>query len=318
LEKIGVNPAKAVKIFVISHWHTDHIEGASDIAKKCEKSQICFSSAFLKEEFLTFADIYSGLNQTVVTDQDKSATREISSVISSIKKRCESNNNVLPYNLVSSDKRLYKKQFSSHSVEVWALSPSSESIANGLMEITGYIRKAKESKFRKVIPAPAANHNAVALLININEKPVILMGSDLENTNNPRTGWAAVVYSNARPIGKSHIFKIPHHGSKSAHFHEVWNKMLFPDTVGLLTPFTRSHLPKDSDIERLKKYTGHLYLTSKPKKNKTKYESSVEKTIKGLMKYRVVLRGDMGHIQLRFDSNSLDAKIGLNAHAFQL
>jgi len=62
LQKLRVDPAQAVKLFVISHWHSDHIKGASEVASKCENSQICFSNALLKDEFLTLVNTYSGID----------------------------------------------------------------------------------------------------------------------------------------------------------------------------------------------------------------------------------------------------------------
>lgn len=315
LQKLGVDPAQAVKVFVISHWHCDHIRGASEVANKCENSQICFSHALVKDEFLTLIDIYSGLEQPVLTDRQTSGTKEISSVIKTIRERCEKSRGDSPYNLVSADKRIYQKKYLNHSVEVWALSPSSESIVNCLTEISKCISDAEKSGVRKVIPAPTQNHNAVVLLININGDSKILLGSDLEETGNPRTGWSAIVQSQGRPQGKSQIFKIPHHGSANAHSHDVWDKMLDSDTIGLLTSKVGgSAIPKNTDIRRLKTYTSNLFSTSVPITKKEKYSSSVEKTIKGVMKKRRPLYGDMGHIQLRFRNNTA-AGIGLKEPA---
>ena len=53
LKQLGINPFDNVKLFIITHWHSDHIRGASEIAKKCAGATICFSEALLQEEFLT-------------------------------------------------------------------------------------------------------------------------------------------------------------------------------------------------------------------------------------------------------------------------
>jgi len=315
LKNLGVDPTHAVKLFILSHWHSDHIKGASEVAGTCESSYICFSEALLRDEFLTLVDIYSGLDKAVLTDRETCGTKEIASIIKIIKERCGQKSADLIYNLLSADKRIYKKQYSNHSVEVWALSPSPESVLNCLSEIGNCIRIAAESPVRRVIPAPTQNRNATVLLIKVNGKSKILLGSDLEETDNPRTGWSAIVQSQNRPQDKSQIFKIPHHGSADAHSHEVWKKMLDSNPIGILTSKVGGKaIPRNSDIKRLKKYTSNLFCTAPPLTKKHKYDSAVEKTIKGVMKNRKPLYGEMGHIQIRYTGNS-DAAVGLIAPA---
>ena len=315
LQNLDIDPVHAVKLFVISHWHSDHIKGASEVADTCENSSICFSQALLKDEFLTLVDIYSGLEQPVLTDRETCGTKEIASIIRTIRERCEQKKTDPIYNLLSADKRIYQKQYSNHSVEVWALSPSSGSVLDCLAEIGNCIRIAEESPVRKVIPVPTQNHNAIVLLIKINGESKILLGSDLEETVNPRTGWSAIVQSQNRPQGKSRIFKIPHHGSVNAHSHEVWEKMLESNPIGILTSKVDGRaIPKNSDIERLKKYTSNLYCTATPQAKKHKYDRAVEKMVKGVMKNRKPLYGEMGHIQIRFSGNS-DVTVGLTVPA---
>ena len=315
LQNLDVDPAHAVKLFVISHWHSDHIKGASKVAAICERSYICFSEALLRDEFLALVDIYSGLDQPVITDRETCGTKEIASIIKTIRERCGQKSTDLIYNLLSGDKRIYQKQYSNHSVEVWALSPSPESVLNCLAEIGDCKRIAAESLVRRVIPVPTQNHNAAVLLIKINGESKILLGSDLEETGNPRTGWSAIVQSQNRPQGKSQIFKIPHHGSANAHSHDVWEKMLYSESIGILTSKVGGRaIPRNSDIKRLKEYTSNLYCTALPLTKKHKYDPAVEKTIKGVMKNRKPLYGEMGHIQIRFSGNS-GATVGLRAPA---
>lgn len=52
LEKIGVNPERAVKFIVISHWHDDHIQGLSEVVRRCMNAKIIYSAALLKKNFL--------------------------------------------------------------------------------------------------------------------------------------------------------------------------------------------------------------------------------------------------------------------------
>ena len=133
LNKLGVNPSESVKLFVITHWHSDHIRGSSKIADECPNATICFSEALLRKEFLTLVSAYSGLEQPIISDRENCGTKEISLIIKTIKSRCEQNGlKQSPYSLTSADNRIY--QNNSVQSEVWALSPSSQSIINSLVE----------------------------------------------------------------------------------------------------------------------------------------------------------------------------------------
>lgn len=320
LKKLGVNPTESVKLFVITHWHSDHIRGCSQIANECSGSTICFSEALLKEEFLTLVSAYSGLEQPILTDRETCGTKEISLVIKTIKTRCEQKGlEQPPYSLTSDNKRIYQHIHNSIKSEVWALSPSSQSIINSLTEIARLIPSPENKEIRRVIPQPTQNHNAIVLLVKFGESINILLGADLEETSSPLTGWSVIVNSPNRPFGKSKIFKIPHHGSVNGHSHAVWQDMVQSEALGVLTTKIggRSSIPKQRDIKRLKKYTPHLFCTLKPTTKRQKYDRTIEKEIKGIVKSRIPLDGEMGQIQIRIKQNS-ETKIGLKYPAVQL
>ncbi len=321
LGKLGINPSKSVKLFVISHWHSDHIRGASQIAEQCVAATIYFSEALLEEEFFTLVDTYSGLEQPVLVDRNTCATKEIASIIKTIKKRCEKNNNTNAsyFAFASADKRIYQNSQNGILREVWVLSPSSESIIKSMTEIANLIKISNQDLLRKVIPRPTKNHNAVVLVVTYDGDCKILLGSDLEETNNPSTGWSAIVNSPNRPIGKSDVFKIPHHGSKTAHSNDVWTNMVEKDAIGVLTSKIggRSNIPKPVDIKRLKEYVTNLFCTSEPLTKRQKRDRTVEKTIKSIVKKRVPLSGEIGQIQLRIDNTS-EIKVRLKSPAKKL
>jgi hypothetical protein len=86
----------------------------------------------------------------------------------------------------------------------------------------------------------------------------------LEETGEEDTGWSVVVASAERPHGKASIFKIPHHGSVTAHHDAVWQQMIVPHPFAILSPYNRGHkkLPSPADIQRIMAYTEHAYSTS--------------------------------------------------------
>jgi beta-lactamase superfamily II metal-dependent hydrolase len=91
-----------------------------------------------------------------------------------------------------------------------------------------------------------------------------LLGADLEHTGRTGEGWTAVMdcHQDTTP---AHIFKVPHHGSKSSDNADVWQRMLAVDPVAVVTPFTggRVRLPTGSDLKRFSSRTSKLYCTAK-------------------------------------------------------
>src|SRR5436305_1417682 len=77
----------------------------------------------------------------------------------------------------------------------------------------------KVTKLR--LPALTPNHAAVVLWVNIGGV-FILLGSDPEETGHQGTGWSVILGSSMYPQGKASVFKIPHHGSQTAHHAPVW------------------------------------------------------------------------------------------------
>lgn len=301
LESLGIKASEAVKLFVITHWHSDHIQGASEVAAQCKNATICFSEVFLKEDFLALVAAYSGLEDPVLVDRETSGTKEIASVIQLIKKRYEkfkeSSSSNEPLDTASANQVLFRAL----SNEIWALSPSSKSVIEGWNEIATLLEALPTEKVRRVIPAPHKNHNSVALLLKMEGIFDVLLGSDLEETRDLFTGWSAIVNSKKRPDSKAKIFKIPHHGSQNGHNHEVWKQMVSTNPIGVMTTKLggQSSLPKDRDIKRLKEYTDFLCCAVEPKPKRQKRERLVEKSMKGVVKRRTPLNGEMGQIQIR-------------------
>ncbi len=311
LEKLGVNLSSAIVLFVISHWHNDHICGASKIVKTCPSARVCYSSALLDTEFLSLVSALSGSERVIAIDRATSNTREMASIVSLLKKRCEKNKDYNHEYMVptGADKILFDKQYEDFQTEVRSLSPSDKSVNNALIEFASLIPDVGE--LRRALPRPTQNHNAIALWIQFGENKVLL-GADLEETGDPLTGWCAIVKSPTRPNGKASIFKIPHHGSDDAHSDDVWKNMVDPSVTGILTSKIggRSSIPKQSDIDCLKGHTSNLYCTNLPTTKRIKRNRTVEKTLKGIVKDRKILGGKIGHIQVRLSLHN-DIKVNL-------
>ena len=114
-----------------------------------------------------------------------------------------------------------------------------------------------EGKSKTRIPSLSPNDVAVALWVKV-EDIAVLLGSDLE-----KRGWVEILQNAGRPNDKASAFKVPHHGSKSAHAPEVWERMLDPDPFAVLTPWHRggSDLPSQQDVRRILSCTTNAYAT---------------------------------------------------------
>ena len=106
--------------------------------------------------------------------------------------------------------------------------------------------------------AISPNRVAVVLWIHVDDV-VILLGSDLE-----KRGWVDILHSPGRPKSKAGVFKVPHHGGESANESGIWQQLLVPNPLSILTPWTlgKRRLPSERDVRRILSHTSNAYATS--------------------------------------------------------
>lgn len=108
---------------------------------------------------------------------------------------------------------------------------------------------------------------------------MILLGGDLEKSSRPQSGWSAVVSSSLRRE-KAGAFKVPHHGSKGAFCEDIWESGIEPKATAILTPYTRSGLPKADQLDKLKTMNRQLYITSLPRKVTVSRPADIERAMR--------------------------------------
>lgn len=307
LATLGIDPTTAVILFVITHWHDDHIGGAADILARCTASEFVCSQALRSKEFVAFVKTFSKQFRI-----ESSGTDEFDRVFEQLEKRAKGMRRpaVGPNKWASSDcKLLYlsgDEKFS--EVEVFALSPSHAAISLALREWGQLLVSPRTAKRKAVAQEP--NDVSVALWVRIGDLK-ILLGSDLENIPNDYAGWKAVVLSKTKPAGQALVVKVPHHGSTNAYCAEMWYEMATSDPIALLTPFAggRQPLPCDDDINKIRKHTSQIYCTGpstgwkSPKRN-----TVVEKVMKEVLRTRRQIYGPMGHVRIRYSPGSQAGK----------
>lgn len=293
LEAIGVNPAQAVKLIVASHWHDDHIRGLSAIVKACEQARFCASSALNTKEFVCVLAAYEQ-NKGI---QAGSGAREIIATLRVLQEREPASH---PLRALASTRLLQVDGGATghgHPVEVWSLCPSSAQFDQFLIEIGTLFPTVGAPKVRATPTSP--NHLAIVIWVSIGSV-ALLFGADLEETGNPNFGWSAIVASQTKPAGTALFFKIPHHGSRTAHHLRAWQSMVRKDAACVLTPWRFGRvLPTRVDVQRILEHTERGYSTADLRsESKAKRPYPVEKQIKETTRLKQIATA-FGHVQFR-------------------
>ena len=261
LSDLGSNPAEAVRLVVATHWHDDHIRGMGHVIEVCMNATFCCASALRREEFLTAVGVLEGNPAT----PQGSGMQELYRTLSSLTERSSR-----PVFAIAN-----RRIFNQDGCEIWSLSPFDKEFEAFLAEISHLLPTERETKRR--FPTLTPNRLAVVLLVKIDDT-TILLGSDMEGQ-----GWLEILDTWEQPLGRASVFKIPHHGSGNAHEDRVWDEMLVPRPIAMLTPWRRGghELPTDADIQRINSLTETAYVTTS-RKNPTRRRrmSAVERSVR--------------------------------------
>lgn len=260
LHNLKVDVEQAVKLVVATHWHDDHIRGMSTILSQCKSASLVISSALEAAEFLKLVTLYS--KQTMVRSSGLDEFTQGFQILEARKQRGVQYN---PAHLAMANRLLYRDQirvsFKTVEAAVCALSPSDASLLKVQLAFAQLL--PEETERRKRITSPTPNHAAVVLWVEVDQHR-ILLGSDLERTADPKTGWTVIVDESPVISEKASVFKIPHHGSESAHDERVWPELVSKEPCAVLSPFHkgRTSLPTSADVKRISELTPHAYATA--------------------------------------------------------
>lgn len=218
------------------------------------------------------------------------------------------------------DRPLYTTKYEDENIRVFSLSPSDYSSDLFDKEISALIEKF--GKRNKKIPYESPNERSVVILLQCGSHN-ILLGSDLEVSEDIRVGWHAIIKDSQviKESGKSSYFKIPHHGSNNGYHRDIWDKLLTKQPIGTLTPWNRNtKLPTPEMIHKYRDLTNGLYHTSKlPTSAKPKRrEHKVRKVINSFNNTLREIPFDYGVVSAKIDLiGTIDWKIELEGSAFK-
>ncbi len=295
LTELNVDIAQAVKLIVATHWHDDHIRGLSTVFEACVSADFVLSDALRHQEFLTLTCLYQ---QPAISRS--SGVDEFARILQSYL-ACETHPSTLKWAIA--DRLLFSNERPTSSeaarVKVYALSPSDAAILQAKLAFTELL--TEQTRQRKRISSLQPNDTAVVLWIEVGEHR-ILLGADLENTPDPKTGWTAIISDSLATTTKAQVFKIPHHGSANADHQDVWRGLLLDAPYALLTPFNRGRktLPSVEDTQRIAHLTPNAYITSPTKQHRLKFrERIVRESVEKVAKHIYMPASGWGQVRLR-------------------
>lgn len=299
LDTLGVPPA-AVALIVATHWHADHIRGLASMVEACAAAQFCCSMALNNREFLSLANLYAAVPRRLPAGPEE-LHRAFQTIIAR-----RGSDGYRPIKWLRSNMELYadRHRFGGKDVtiRIHALSPGDESITRAIEDLAAYHIACRESHQPSQLTVGSPNHICVAMMVQVGEHHVLL-GSDLEDTGDPLTGWSAVLSSASQPPAE--VYKVAHHGSQSGHVDRVWTQLLHPNPLALLTPFRwgRHRLPNAHDRERILSLTDRAYITADPNHDHgpAKRPPKVEQLLVSTARKRWLAAGKLGHVRWRAD-----------------
>jgi beta-lactamase superfamily II metal-dependent hydrolase len=250
--------AERISLIVATHWHSDHVDGLSEIVKKSSKARFVCSNALRLDEFKRIISRY------IQDDSEKirAPLRELQAIFDTFYSRCKHEKGAIPPTLASAFQLLFRSDLSdSVSADIWSLSPSPQDVLDAKAEFSSLFVPPEE--FASGISPIGQNSACVVILFRIGEE-LILLGSDLENKSNRRTGWNAIVGSSLRPPGRPSVFKVPHHGSAGAFSQPLWDTVIHEKAIAVVTPYVPSGLPRASELDRLRALGRDIYVTAFP------------------------------------------------------
>jgi hypothetical protein len=245
LDQIGIAPQRVCAI-VASHWHDDHVRGMARLSTAHPEAAFVVSAVFNDKEASAFLAAYGGASSSGLA-------RGAKELFGAMQAR-ESVYPALHRSIV------LEIAHNGRQVRVTALSPVPAAFAQFVAHMAQYLPR----QHQPINHAPEVRTNlaAVALHIDLGDDAVLL-GADLEDHD--RLGWSAVVadqWSGARKPATA--FKVAHHGSHTGDCPDVWAKLLTPNPVSCLTPFTLGdlRLPTDMDKERVRRNSNQAFISS--------------------------------------------------------
>ncbi len=313
LEALHIDVKSRLKCVVATHWDDDHISGIARMFRDAESAKFVCSAAMKSEQFKALVAAWRPRRLL----SGGSGIDEFDDIIQELNRRKKATGYPMPIS-ASVQKLVWERQ-QPHPAELRALSPSESAVAAAIGRFEEMTASLGTTRNR--LPRIEDNHASVVLSLRV-QGISALLGADLQVRDDRSLGWLAVVDDFAEyPLHSS--YKVPHHGSENGDHDEIWQKLLCPKPVAIITPYVRAslRLPLKSDCLRLLRRTPKAVLTAPPIPKKFRdRDHTVEKTVRQFSRQVFFVPGRFGHVRLRktIGDASPDWKIDLFGDACRI
>ena len=301
LERIGINAEQSVVLVVITHWHDDHVRGIRAIVKKCASAKVAISAAFQQDEFLNLASVL-GRRPLPETGLD-----ELIEVFRLLQERSDGALFEHPVAAIQ-DRLLLTRRIVLNGDEcqalVHSLSPTDPAVLRACGAFAALYPKEGDQP-KRVVP-PTRNDASVVLWVEVGDHKMLL-GADLEN--DLTFGWSFLIDNSAARSGTAEVYKVSHHGAESGHDPRVWDQILSPNPMAVLSPWTLAghSLPTAADSERLNKLTTNAYITAPITRRRLRLrEHKVQQMVESTTRIIEEVGLGWGHVRLRHLINDVN------------
>lgn len=257
LEAMGVDPSRSVRLVVATHWHDDHVRGISAAVERCTSARFISSAALQVDEVLAgFGRQQPGRFGRVTSGVD-----ELGAVFKYLKRSGERDR--LRWALANG---VMYRRGGDVGCHVEALAPAHPALARCYGQLAALVNAASDDLIPRRVPKPERNDSAVVLWVEVADA-TILLGADLQETDEDETGWTAVIGCRRGTERRSEVFKVPHHGSPNAYQPLVWRDLLIDEPEAVLCPHHRgsNQLPSRDDLDRLCRLA-NVHVTADPER----------------------------------------------------
>lgn len=306
LRSLGVEVAESVVLVVATHWDDDHIAGMGSVVETCVGATVACSAALARDEIFAFVIAQDAARGTLGSGLD-----ELRTVLRTVHQRRQ------PFVWAKANLPLYPRP-PGPSPNVVALSPSEDACERSLISLIEAATSAKSGLVRRYRAPEGPNGASVVTWMRL-ENAVMLLGGDLEASNNPETGWDAIL-KYAKPERPASVVKVPHHGSPDAHHDGIWNELATDVAIAVLSPWTLGsrYRPQQADLDRILAFTDSVYLTATPAFRRARSDPEVEKMVRRLHDGRIEELGGWGYVRVRRGADAASWTVELEGDAVRV
>jgi len=274
-----------------------------DLIDKCSNAKVCLPEIFELESFKDLIDLQ---DDEMIEVNGVAQTKGLLSYIQEQK--------IKPWYLKSGDLLIDEEDL---TIEVMSPNKHAAEYFNNIYK--NEITKAKQYfldenqglKSYKIHASNKFNLHSVVLKLTSNYFNILLCADQVYSQEDPNIGLKPIFERLHKNEVKFHVFKVPHHGSKTSYDFQDWsNSMVSENALLKLTPYrANSYLPTLNDVNNILSVSKNSWITNKNIYEKKYPNPIINKRIKD-QKLSIRLFDDLyGEIRIRGNTpQDLDLK----------